>query len=369
MRIHDFRKNGCFRNYNLSRFTLGSSSIYEPLKPIESTGCNGDPVFYVHQGHLPTHMRSLRLSGHTALQADRHTSSPTRRILLTAVVTALFFVSLLCFFLSIHIWRTKEGDETVMTTLSPELNKTTSNITMISQKEISQAVLKNGITNHRKAPLIYNNRKSCSANVCKMYSAFRFKSSCFHGYCQCSGEGYQKQNCLPKYGDCYIQEGKRRFVDALIKGKKSTMYSCHSPISLDTKDNLHVISIFSNSQSEETVLELFGNSSDPTPVSIVLSNYQKVKWRVILKGVVVKKFYLISLHHLKWSSVKIEDSRGSAMAAPPVEKLFSQVGYGEDRWGGHTVDLLKTINQHIAPVSTFHGVATADKWRIHLNKL
>ncbi|XP_061166346.1 uncharacterized protein LOC133175262 [Saccostrea echinata] len=369
MRIKDFRKNGCFRNYNLSRFTLGSSSIYEPLKHIETTGCNGDPVFYVHQGHLPTHMRSLRLARHTGLQTDRCTSSPTRRILMTAALTALFFVSLLCFFLSIHIWRTKEGDTTEITTLRPELNKTTPAIKMNSERKISNIIFKNSITKRKTASLKYNTRKSCVNNACRMYSAFQFKASCSHGYCQCSGDGYQKQNCLPKYGDCYIQEGKRRFVDALIQGKKSTMYSCQSPLSINTEEKIHVISTFSNSQSDETIVEIFGNSTNLIPVTIVLSNYQKVKWRVILEGVVVKKFYLISHHNLKRSSVEIQDSQGDAIAPPAVEKLFSQVGYGEDRFGGHTVDLLKTINQLIGPVSTFHGVATADRWRLQLNKL
>lgn len=32
MRISDLRKNGCFRGYSLPKFTLDSSSIYEPLK-------------------------------------------------------------------------------------------------------------------------------------------------------------------------------------------------------------------------------------------------------------------------------------------------------------------------------------------------
>lgn len=36
----------------------------------------------------------------------------------------------------------------------------------------------------------------CSAGTCPAYSAFRFKSSCYQGRCQCNGENYQQKNCL-----------------------------------------------------------------------------------------------------------------------------------------------------------------------------
>lgn len=39
-------------------------------------------------------------------------------------------------------------------------------------------------------------RLRCSAGTCPAYSAFRFKSSCYQGRCQCNGENYQQKNCL-----------------------------------------------------------------------------------------------------------------------------------------------------------------------------
>lgn len=78
-------------------------------------------------------------------------------------------------------------------------------------------------------------------------------------------------------------------------------------------------------------------------------------------------YFQISHHHLRWSSVTVETADTSD-PHPPVEKVFSQVGYGEDRYGGHTADLLKTVNQRIGHMSSFTGVASADRWRIYLNK-
>jgi hypothetical protein len=56
-----------------------------------------------------------------------------------------------------------------------------------------------------------------------------------------------------------------------------------------------VISNFGNSQSNETTVEIFGDSVNATPVTIVLSNYHRVKWRVVLKGTIVQKIFLVGI--------------------------------------------------------------------------
>lgn len=45
----------------------------------------------------------------------------------------------------------------------------------------------------------YTIRQSCVADTCRTYSAFRFKASCYRGYCQCNGKDYQRETCLRKY--------------------------------------------------------------------------------------------------------------------------------------------------------------------------
>lgn len=80
------------------------------LQPLLTSRCDSDPVFYVHQGHLPTHMRSLRLSRYTDQRLTRHAPARARRLMVTGGVLALFLVSVLCFLLSLYYWGNKGYD-------------------------------------------------------------------------------------------------------------------------------------------------------------------------------------------------------------------------------------------------------------------
>lgn len=51
---------------------------------------------------------------------------------------------------------------------------------------------------------------------------------------------------------------------------------------------------------------------------------------------------------------------------PEVTKLYSRVGYGDDRYNGYTVDLLRTINANIGPVSSFQGAKFQTDWIINV---
>lgn len=126
-----------------------------------------------------------------------------------------------------------------------------------------------------------------------------------------------------------------------------------------------MFSNFGNSASNETTVEISGDS--PDPVSVVLSNYHKVHWRVVLRGTVVPNIYLVSRHHLRRSTVRVETERGEP--GPPVNRVFSHVGYGEDQYGGHTVSLLRAVSQRVGHISSFTGVASADRWTINLDTL
>ena len=79
------------------------------------------------------------------------------------------------------------------------------------------------------------------------------------------------------------------------------------------------------------------------------------------------RVFQVSYHQLRRSTVRVETGPGAS--PPPVQKLFSRVGYGEDRHGGHTVTLLRTVNSRVGPVSSFTGTYMADRWTVDLNTL
>lgn len=93
-----------------------------------------------------------------------------------------------------------------------------------------------------------------------------------------------------KYGDCYIEERNDSPVGVYSGGIRPTVYSCRS--AADGENKVHVFSNFGNSASNETMVEISGDS--PGLVSVVLSNYHKVHWRVIVKGALVPNIYLVS---------------------------------------------------------------------------
>lgn len=97
-------------------------------------------------------------------------------------------------------------------------------------------------------------------------------------------------NFTAKYGDCYIEERNDSPVGVYSGGICPTVYSCRS--AANGRNKVHVFSNFGNSASNETTVEISGDS--PDPVSVVLSNYHKVHWRVIVRGTLVPNIYLVS---------------------------------------------------------------------------
>nr|XP_022344737.1 uncharacterized protein LOC111137545 [Crassostrea virginica] len=286
MRISDLRKNGCFRGYNLSGWSQTSPARYEHLKPLLTTKFDSDPVFYLQQSHLPSHMRSLRLSRHTDQRAVRHVPSKLRQALVTVAVIIAFVLSLACFSLSLYYWRVKEESTPSIrqdgheSTGIPSAQSTGENNKTIQKiKDITKLV------KHKKGIVKYlDSRLRCSSVTCPAYSAFRFRSSCIHGTCQCKGDNYQRTSCLPKYGDCHIEEKATTngSVRVYNKGEQPPVFACRS--STDVTQHVHVISSFGNGGRNETTVEISGNSKFTTPVTVVLSNYQQINWRVVSKG-------------------------------------------------------------------------------------
>uniref|UniRef100_K1QBS1 Uncharacterized protein n=1 Tax=Magallana gigas TaxID=29159 RepID=K1QBS1_MAGGI len=326
MRISDLRKNGCFRGYDLSRFTPCSLRAYEPLKPLLTSRCDSDPVFYVHQGHLPTHMRSLRLSRYTDQRLTRHAPARARRFMVTGGVLALFLVSVLCFLLSLYYWGNKGYDA------PPSLEDPESKVSTAYDKFKPERI-----------NIERNNTLEKIKIKANYESIVNYKNA--------------------KYGDCYIEERNDSPVGVYNGGIRPTVYSCRS--AANGRNKVHVFSNFGNSASNETTVEISRDS--PDPVSVVLSNYHKVHWRVVLRGTLVPNIYLVSRHHLRRSTVRVETERG--MPGPPVNRVFSHVGYGEDQYGGHTVSLLRTVSQRVGHISSFTGVASADRWTVNLDTL
>lgn len=129
------------------------------------------------------------------------------------------------------------------------------------------------------------------------YSSFFYKSQnlfyvflVFSNFCFFVLIENHDLNFTAKYGDCYIEERNDSPVGVYNGGIRPTVYSCRS--AANGRNKVHVFSNFGNSASNETTVEISGDSLDP--VSVVLSNYHKVHWRVVQRGTLVPNIYLVS---------------------------------------------------------------------------
>ena len=75
------------------------------------------------------------------------------------------------------------------------------------------------------------------------------------------------------------------------KGEQPPVFACRS--STDVTQHVHVISSFGNGGRNETTVEISGNSKFTTPVTVVLSNYQQINWRVVVQGAVIRQIFLV----------------------------------------------------------------------------
>lgn len=98
-------------------------------------------------------------------------------------------------------------------------------------------------------------------------------------------------NFIVKYGDCYIEEKNDSFVGVYNGGICFIVYFCW--LVVNGRNKVYVFSNFGNSVSNEMIVEIFGDFFDF--VFVVLLNYYKVYWRVIVWGMLVLNIYLVSL--------------------------------------------------------------------------
>ncbi|KAK3104027.1 hypothetical protein FSP39_023760, partial [Pinctada imbricata] len=211
-------------------------------------------------------------------------------------------------------------------------------------------------------------RMYCNS-VCHQYSAFRFRSSCQQHKCKCQGRGYQHESCLPKVRGCVIQKDSSTFAHAKFQQKEQSIFSCIAYNTLGPE--VHVLSNYGNTHKGRTEVHVTGNRTNSSEIVLVLANYQKVKWNLrIQNSVNIQKVYLVSNKNLRRSRVSIEVQHdGEIVSKTEIVKIFSHVGYGEDRFGGHTRELLETINKQIGHVTSFSGTSNANYWSMNLEKM
>lgn len=57
---------------------------------------------------------------------------------------------------------------------------------------------------------------------------------------------------------------------------------------------------------------------------------------------------------------------GNDSSEPIVSKMVSPTGYGEDRYGGQTVNMIRFIESRIGTIRTYQGAQYADNWALNL---
>ncbi|XP_033763956.1 uncharacterized protein LOC117345110 [Pecten maximus] len=198
--------------------------------------------------------------------------------------------------------------------------------------------------------------------ICWDFSAFKFRSKCMDGFCRCEGQGYNPHTCLPDIDGCQIQTDDVTYADASINGKRISTFSCKQKSS--EGNAIHVFSVFGMGDSTGTVLDLKGaNNNDD--ITVVLSSYQSVNWILrVDKDVRIRNIIMMQTSSFGESDLLFE--RSIKTERPAVSSYRQQSGYGDDREGGHTVQLLQTITREVGQITTFTGSKYADYFSLDL---
>ncbi|XP_069106669.1 uncharacterized protein [Argopecten irradians] len=209
-------------------------------------------------------------------------------------------------------------------------------------------------------------RRTPCRKVCWDFSAFKFRSKCMGGFCTCDGEGYNSDTCLPDVEGCHIQADDVTYSRAAINSRRISTYNCKQTSSEESA--VHVFSVFGMGDSEETVVELHGHKSN-SGITVVLSSYLKVNWRVrVQKEVRIRSIVLMQTSNSGNSDIVI-DERLFTTDRPEIVSYRQQSGYGDDREGGHTVQLLQAVSQDVGHITTFTGSKYADYFSLNLDLL
>ncbi|XP_071145812.1 uncharacterized protein [Mytilus edulis] len=313
-----------------------------------------EPLFTLDKESFPMHIKyiSIHVPQHIVIERNKQ----RRNVLCVCgfIVTMIIAISIT---VSVVIQKTNNHHSQLLTDISSERNNNTgeiSNITSNRRRYISKGAVNTFQSLKEFIP--------CQT-TCRIYSAFRFESTCEKGRCRCKNQFYDTNTCLPVVNGCAIHRTKR--LTKHISNEKRSTFSCYKDTDIDNKDSeIHVVSMYGQTGQEKSFLKLnLANKSRRKDVILVLANFLKTEWILHASDLVkTKKIYIISNKFLEESNISMKQLNSSIN----VTKLYSRVGYGDDRYSGYTVDLLQTINSNIGQITSFQGAKYLPKWKINL---
>ncbi|XP_078667777.1 uncharacterized protein LOC144909589 [Branchiostoma floridae x Branchiostoma belcheri] len=199
-------------------------------------------------------------------------------------------------------------------------------------------------------------------------------ASCVDGYCECSGENYQRYTCLPVVGSCEIRwYSPTAQASAFLDSKPTQTFSCVADD--NNQYEVHALAVYEGvgsgfQQNKAEAPEMNVNvyvTPDPIskPLVLVLSSYEAVNWVLNLaEDVEVQKVLLIA-YEIDQSNVTVQSGSVSE-----VQRVSGGTGgapacaYGKDDGDCRTVEMLKYIGREFGPVSSFTGTYNAREWNL-----
>ncbi|XP_050413004.1 uncharacterized protein LOC126827566 [Patella vulgata] len=331
---------------------------YEPLKYTDKKVEENYDVYTITAEPLPSNMRSLLPASEKHMDTYVTMMTNKNRLKYVILTLSLFTVSVILLAVSVIVgFKQTTSDASILQRLTakPKHNSTITDIKI-------QQSLKDGGYKNEVYPA-YVTRTPC-INECWAYAAFRFKAVCDQGFCHCKGPNYDPLTCLPHVEDCNMMVNTPSVAVAKINGKQQKLFACKSAQVRQSK--IHVLSIFGNHRAASTMVNISGSSSQPKV--LVLVNYHPITWDIrVSDPVELEQIVMVSFNHLSKTRVLLPDN--GSMTKPIIRRLFSLTGYGQDRFGGHTPELLKNIVGQFGAIATFTGASHADNWDVNFNNL
>ncbi|XP_052760922.1 uncharacterized protein LOC128203518 [Mya arenaria] len=203
-------------------------------------------------------------------------------------------------------------------------------------------------------------RTPCN-QICSSYRSDRFQATCHNGHCECFGEDYQRDTCLPDVDGCKIQMSPSSKMIS-IWGSPADKLSCTNVTSPNTSsDSIYVIGIYGNHFSDKTDIHISGSSEKP--ITLVLASHYPVRWGLDTGRIKVARVILLAEDKLSFSKLDRFEEKSSHQTR--IETYIQPIGYGDDRHHSNTPEMLRKITETFGPVKHFTGALYADT--IHIN--
>ncbi|XP_035673048.1 uncharacterized protein LOC118413629 [Branchiostoma floridae] len=228
-------------------------------------------------------------------------------------------------------------------------------------------------------PVPENERRRCTGSAGYCPGAHVTGARCVDGFCECSGQEYQKYTCLPVVGSCAIS---RDSSDArAVPGFQSRSGEVYSCVAEDNSQyEVHALAVYEGYgprrgfQQEPTggaTMNVYVTADRlAKPVVFVLSSYEPVNWVIHLPDdVELHRVDLMAYYLTQHTSVTVR--RGSVKR---VLRLSGRIGgvpacaYGKDEGGCDTLELLKYIQETFGPVTSFTGTYRAAQWSLRIGQ-